>query len=175
MSRTLLVAAVSAALSLACQKQVDTAEASAARSDAKKKVVRPAAAAGRFYPGDAKELAAEVAKVLAAAPKVSKDPVRMVLVPHAGLVFSGQMAANAFKQLTPGFERAVIVAGNHSNQARFQGASPDRATHYQVPGLEVKVSPVATSVSSMRVQAKPSPPSRKRPSRRRSPSSGSVP
>jgi AmmeMemoRadiSam system protein A/AmmeMemoRadiSam system protein B len=72
--------------------------------------------------------------------------VRIVLVPHAGLDYSAQMAANAFKQLAPGFERAVILAGNHSNQARFSGASPDRAPHYQVPGLEVKVSPVAAQL-----------------------------
>ncbi|HEY3451189.1 MAG TPA: AmmeMemoRadiSam system protein A [Myxococcales bacterium] len=145
MTRTLLIAAAAATLSLACQKQVGTAEAAAAKSDAKK-VVRPAAAAGRFYPDDAKELSGKIAKVLAAAPKVSTEPVRMVLVPHAGLEFSSQMAANAFKQLTPGFERAVIVAGNHSNQAHYAGASPDKATHYQVPGLEVKVSPVAAQL-----------------------------
>lgn len=144
MNRTLLVVACVAAFTLACQRQVGSAEA-AAKADAKK-VVRPAAEAGRFYPNDAKELAEKIRKVMEAAPKVSKDPVKMVLVPHAGLDFSAQMAANAFKQLAPGFERAVIVAGNHSNQAHFQGASPDKATHYQVPGLEVKVSPVAAQL-----------------------------
>jgi hypothetical protein len=71
MTRTLLIAVAVAALSLACQKQ--SAEAAAARSDAKK-VVRPPAEAGRFYPNDAKALADKIAKVLAAAPKVSKDP-----------------------------------------------------------------------------------------------------
>ncbi|MGC4115380.1 MAG: AmmeMemoRadiSam system protein B [Myxococcales bacterium] len=144
MTRTLLIAVLAlAALCLACQKQ--TAEAAAAKLDAKK-VVRPAAEAGRFYPNDAKELSEKVAKVMAAAPKVSKDPVKMVLVPHAGLDFSAQMAANAFKNLTPGFERAVIVAGNHSNQAHFAGASPERSTHWQMPGFEVKVSPVAAQL-----------------------------
>ncbi|MBI5548824.1 MAG: AmmeMemoRadiSam system protein A, partial [Deltaproteobacteria bacterium] len=98
-------------------------------------------AAGSFYPGDATELKAAVQRLLEAAPKVSSSPVRMVLAPHAGLVYSGAIAAQAFRQLTPGFERVVIVAANHSDQARFQGASPDRATHYQVPGLKVKVAP----------------------------------
>lgn len=140
MTRTLLIAAGVAGLALACQKQ--TAEA----AGNEKKVVRPAAEAGRFYPDDAKELSEKIAKVMAAAPKVSKDPVKMVLVPHAGLDYSAQMAANAFKNLTPGFERAVIVAGNHSNAARFNGASPDKSTHWQMPGFEVKVSPVAAQL-----------------------------
>ena len=145
-SRTYLLAVCAAALVLACQRKVGSAEAAAAPKPQATKVVRPPAAAGRFYPEDAKELQAQVAKVLAAAPKVSQDPVKMVLVPHAGLAFSGQMAASAFKQLSPGFARAVILAGNHSNLARYQGASPDTATHYQVPGLEVKVAPVAAEL-----------------------------
>jgi AmmeMemoRadiSam system protein A/AmmeMemoRadiSam system protein B len=126
---------------VACQKQ-GVAEAAAPVA----KVVRPPASAGSFYPADPKVLAETVKKMLDAAKPVSKVPVRMILTPHAGLEFSGQVAAESFKQLAPGFERAVIIAGNHSNEAHYAGASPDKATHYQVPGLEVKVAAVTATL-----------------------------
>jgi len=101
--------------------------------------VRPAAEAGTFYAADPDALRQEVRGYLAAAKEVSTRPVRMVLVPHAGLRYSGQVAAESFKQLAPGFRRAVVVAANHNGAARYAGTSVDRSTHYAVPGLEVKV------------------------------------
>ncbi len=106
---------------------------------AEPKRVREPAAAGKFYPADARELDAQVTGFLGKATRAATAPVRMVLVPHAGLEFSGQVAAQSFKQLDPGFERVVIIAANHSNDANYSGLSVDRATHYRVPGLEVKV------------------------------------
>ncbi|MHB8877882.1 MAG: AmmeMemoRadiSam system protein B, partial [Myxococcaceae bacterium] len=106
--------------------------------------VREPAAAGRFYPSDAAKLESQVAGFLSKAKKTATAKVRMVLVPHAGLEYSGQIAAEAFKQVEPGsFDRAVIIAANHSNEADYQGLSVDRATHYRVPGLEVKVAKAA--------------------------------
>jgi AmmeMemoRadiSam system protein A/AmmeMemoRadiSam system protein B len=139
--KTNLVALLVALVALACQKPLGTAEAASASKN-----VRSPASAGTFYPSDAKELAATVKKMMDAAPQTAKDPVKMILTPHAGLEFSGQTAANAFKQLAPGFERVVIVAGNHSNEANYDGASPDTATHYAMPGLEVKVAAVTASL-----------------------------
>ncbi len=101
--------------------------------------VRPPAAAGQFYPADPGELQAEVRGFMERATRTAAVPVPMVLTPHAGLRFSGQVAAWAFKQLSPGFNRAVIVAGNHNSDAHYAGVSCDRSTHYEMPGLEVKV------------------------------------
>ena len=114
---------------------------------AEPKRVRLPAEAGRFYPADAAELDAQVQGFLAKAKKVATAPVRMVLVPHAGLEYSGQIAAESFRQLEPGFERVVLIAGNHEGKARFTGLSVDRATHYRVPGLEVKVAQAAAELS----------------------------
>jgi AmmeMemoRadiSam system protein B/AmmeMemoRadiSam system protein A len=125
-----------------CQR---SAGPSAAATGPKK--VRAATAAGQFYPGDAKELEAAVQALFAAAPKVAAG-VKAVLVPHAGYVYSGAVAAASFRQLAPGFARAVIVAGNHTSGLDYRGAAVDRATHYALPGLEVEVAPAAAQLLS---------------------------
>jgi hypothetical protein len=56
-------------------------------------------AAGRFYPGDSEALYAEVAGALAASPALGIRGVRAVLVPHAGYVYSGQVAAASFREV----------------------------------------------------------------------------
>jgi AmmeMemoRadiSam system protein B/AmmeMemoRadiSam system protein A len=110
--------------------------------------VRAPASAGQFYPADAAELQATVRNFLGKAERKVTGAVPMVLTPHAGLAFSGQVAAWAFKQLSPGFRRVVIVAGNHNSDARYAGMSYDRSTHYDVPGLEVKVAAANASLFS---------------------------
>jgi AmmeMemoRadiSam system protein B/AmmeMemoRadiSam system protein A len=130
LNRALIVAILS--LGLACKSSPPPAPPEPRR-------VRPPAAAGQFYPADPGELQSEVRGFLGKATRTATAPVPMVLTPHAGLRFSGQVAAWAFKQLSPGFNRAVIVAGNHNSDARYAGVSCDRSTHYDVPGLEVKV------------------------------------
>jgi len=104
------------------------------------KRVREPVVAGQFYPGTASELKTTVQGFLERAQRLAQAPVPMVLVPHAGYVYSGQVAAQAFRQLEPGFERVVVIAANHSAEARYRGISVDRSTHYRVPGLEVPLS-----------------------------------
>ncbi len=107
--------------------------------------VRPAEAAGQFYPGDPAELAATVKALLARAPRAVPSGARIVLTPHAGLPFSGAIAAAAFRQLDPGFDRAVIVAGNHFGPP-FQGWTVDPATRWAVPGRVVPVAAAARTL-----------------------------
>ncbi len=141
--RSIAAVLVAAALAPACRASP------AAHED---KRVRPPAAAGQFYPAEPAVLAAEVRALMASAPPRLARPsaqgvtqesaparARIVLAPHAGLQFSGAIAAASFARLDPGFDRAVIVAANHDGRSYFQGFSVDRATHYAVPGLEVKV------------------------------------
>jgi AmmeMemoRadiSam system protein B len=76
--------------------------------------VRPAAVAGRFYPGDADALAALVDALLADVP-LPRRRVRPVAVvaPHAGFRFSGPVAATAYAHLAPwrGEVASVVVLG----------------------------------------------------------------
>lgn len=107
------------------------------------RVVRPAHAAGKFYTADAAQLRTAVRGHLDSGRPIPSAEVRMVLVPHAGYFYSGKVAAAAFRQLWPDFERVVILAANHRGDARYAGVSVCTATHYAIPGAEVKVAPVA--------------------------------
>jgi AmmeMemoRadiSam system protein B len=75
---------------------------------------RPAAVAGRFYPADAAELAAVVDAALAAAEPRAPEPVpKALIVPHAGYVYSGPVAASAYARLLPHRERIrrIVLLG----------------------------------------------------------------
>jgi len=66
--------------------------------------VRQPAVAGAFYPGQAGPLASTVASLLAAAraelpASPAPTPPKVLIVPHAGYVYSGLMAARAYAQL----------------------------------------------------------------------------
>jgi len=77
--------------------------------------VRPAAVAGSFYPGNARVLADEVDDLLrgaeALAPRVGFPKV--LIVPHAGYIYSGAVAAGAYDAVRParGIVRRVVLLG----------------------------------------------------------------
>ncbi|HZP49163.1 MAG TPA: AmmeMemoRadiSam system protein B, partial [Vicinamibacterales bacterium] len=75
---------------------------------------RPAAVAGTWYPGDARALAAAVEQHLAdVTHEVAGDLVALV-APHAGLMYSGPVAAHAYAQLRGRrFDVVVIVGPSH--------------------------------------------------------------
>jgi len=76
---------------------------------------RTAAVAGLFYPGDVAVLAREVQTLLAAAaqPKSPAGTPKALIVPHAGYVYSGPVAATAYAQLRPlrGIIQRVVLLG----------------------------------------------------------------
>jgi AmmeMemoRadiSam system protein B len=63
--------------------------------------MRPAAVAGSFYPGNARTLGAEVGGMLAHAKvqEVQGAAPKALIVPHAGYVYSGPVAASAYAAL----------------------------------------------------------------------------
>jgi len=76
--------------------------------------VRPAAVAGSWYPGDPDELTAIVDEMLAAAEPVDGEPIGLI-VPHAGYVYSGPVAAAGFRQLKQAeCDVAVVIASDHA-------------------------------------------------------------
>jgi MEMO1 family protein len=80
--------------------------------------VRPAAVAGVFYPDDPARLGAEVDALLAATPPRPADaPVpKALVVPHAGYVYSGPVAAAGYACLAPArgrIERVVLLGPAH--------------------------------------------------------------
>jgi AmmeMemoRadiSam system protein B len=100
--------------------------------------VRPAAVAGAFYPADPARLRAEVAALLAAAPAVPAPPPAALIVPHAGYVYSGPVAATAYSLLArtrPGVRRVVMFGPSHF--ARFDGLALPGAAALATPLGEV--------------------------------------
>lgn len=79
---------------------------------------RRPAVAGSFYPADAPVLRADVDRMLDTADvTVRPAPIAAMIVPHAGYVYSGPIAAAAYRQLRDGGQTptTVVVAGpNHT-------------------------------------------------------------
>ena len=77
--------------------------------------VRPAAVAGMFYPGDAKALSDEIDDLLGGAgdPEPRLGFPKALVVPHAGYVYSGPVAAHAYDDITParGIVKRVVLLG----------------------------------------------------------------
>ena len=97
--------------------------------------VRPAAVAGSFYPGDAGTLERALARHLAHADQggVSAPP-KMLLVPHAGYVYSGDVAAQAYTLLASGrgrIHRVVLLGPSH--RVAFRGLAAPTAAAFETP------------------------------------------
>jgi len=71
--------------------------------------MRPAAVAGQFYPGNGAELEHQLDSMLH---PESEIPVLGAVVPHAGYVYSGHVAAAVYSCL-PKAETFVIIGPNH--------------------------------------------------------------
>jgi AmmeMemoRadiSam system protein B/AmmeMemoRadiSam system protein A len=100
---------------------------------AMKEEVRRPAVAGSFYPANPQTLSRQVQDFLSRAPKEKVAGEIIALVsPHAGYMYSGQVAAYAFK-LVEGmkFDAVVVVAPSH--RAYFQGASVYDRGGYETP------------------------------------------
>ncbi len=90
---------------------------------------REPSVAGRFYPGGAEALAAEVASLLAERPggRATAEPPREVvgmLAPHAGYVYSGAVAGATFARVDVP-ERAVVLCPNHTGLGTLVSLWPD--------------------------------------------------
>jgi len=72
--------------------------------------VRPAAVAGRFYPGDATTLRTTVDDELARADQWSGPVPEALILPHAGYVYSGSIAATGYATLAAARETIGRVA-----------------------------------------------------------------
>jgi AmmeMemoRadiSam system protein B len=103
------------------------------------------AVAGSFYPGGAAELRATVDDLLAAADKAAPvapaetgAPLAGILVPHAGFVYSGPVAAAAWRLLrvAPGDDAAaptVVILGTNHGAAWLNGVGAWDGGPWQTP------------------------------------------
>ena len=78
--------------------------------------VRPPAVAGSFYPAAAAQLEAQLAHLLGAVQAPQGPCPKALIVPHAGYIYSGPIAASAFARIAPHgeqLERVVLVGPAH--------------------------------------------------------------
>ena len=101
-------------------------------------IIRPPAVAGTFYPNDADILRSEIDGLMDAAlhsDAVSGDvSPKAIIVPHAGLMFSGAIAALGFatvRALKDTIKRIVIIGPAH--RMAFQGIALARADQFATP------------------------------------------
>ncbi len=100
--------------------------------------------AGTWYPADTGELSGQVDTLLARARPAGehKDPLVLIL-PHAGYVYSGRTAASGYRVIgsvgKPGIGARLIVILAPSHYSAFRGCSLIDADYYETPLGKVRL------------------------------------
>ena len=101
---------------------------------------RVAAVAGQFYPSDPLELKSLLRKYFSSTTITKpKGEVMAIISPHAGYVFSGEVAAAAYNQLDANKTYNTIFVIGLSHRNSFAGASVYSLGNYETPLGEVMV------------------------------------
>src|SRR5690349_11660966 len=101
-------------------------------------VIRKPAVAGRFYPDEADELRTVVREFLDDAKvrvgTVPAVPPKGIIVPHAGYVYSGSIAASGYARLEPFRDviRRVVLLGP-SHYVAVRGLAVCHADFFETP------------------------------------------
>lgn len=101
--------------------------------------VRPAAHAGTFYSGEPGRLRAEIAALMAPVaaslgPSSNEPLLKAFIVPHAGYIYSGPIAASAYARLAlrrTEIRRVVLVGPSHF--ASFRGVATSGVDWFASP------------------------------------------
>ncbi len=101
--------------------------------------VRPPTVAGGFYPANPAQLTQLIDGYLAQAQRLEPEP-SILIVPHAGYVYSGGVAAHSFKQaLDRGYAHVIILGFNHSYAYSLDGAAVWAAGAWRTPLGDVPI------------------------------------
>jgi len=106
--------------------------------------IHPAQVAGLFYPAEPGALKALIAEARSQARPDGAVAPKVVVAPHAGLVYSGAVAATAFgpwaRQAEP--PRRIVIVGP-AHRVAFRGIAIHPATKWRTPLGEAPVAPAA--------------------------------
>ncbi len=106
--------------------------------------VRPTAVAGTWYPGTSAALISDVDAYISAAQLAVSGDIQAVFAPHAGLMFSGSVAAYAYKAVThTQYDVAFVVGPSH--YLAFDGVSVWPDGEFQSPLGPVRVDGAAAA------------------------------
>jgi len=88
--------------------------------------IRPPAAAGTFYPDSESELRGMITTFLEKIPDEKPEgEIIAAMAPHAGYIYSGEVAAHAFKQLADLDFDTMVIIGHDSYENCVAFLSPD--------------------------------------------------
>ncbi len=114
--------------------------------------VREPAVAGKFYPESAAMLKLAIEKFLHdAVPIKVKNPIA-IIVPHAGYIFSGQICADGFKQVSNQKYDVIVILGTNHTSSDFQKISLYPGDGFRTP---LGVAPVEKNIISLLKKADP--------------------
>lgn len=105
--------------------------------------IRHAAVAGMFYPANTEELHDIVQSMLDHAYISLKDHPKAIIVPHAGYIYSGPIAASAYtllKQKSQQIKRVVLLGPSH--RVALRGLATSHAQYFETPLGQI---PLATA------------------------------
>ena len=113
--------------------------------------VRPAAVAGTFYPARGDELRRVIAACFEGARRPAhqaRRPPKVLVVPHAGLVYSGPVAASAYALLADAGEqvRRVVLMGP-SHRVPLRGMAVPSVDAFETPLGRVAIDAAARDVA----------------------------
>lgn len=96
--------------------------------------IRPAAVAGMFYPDDRYNLHNYLTELLKEAKSTSQSCPKAIIVPHAGYIYSGPVAASAYHLLEAYRERIkrVVLLGP-SHRVALIGLAASSADYFATP------------------------------------------
>ncbi len=100
--------------------------------------VRLPAVAGGFYPGDAREVRQMVEKLFAAVEPAAPQPWAGAMLPHAGWIYSGRLAATVLSRLAIPSQVIILCPKHRPHGARW-AVAPHR--RWLFPGGELASDP----------------------------------
>lgn len=102
--------------------------------------IREPAVAGMFYPGNSRELHSMVQELLQQVPPVEESPPKAIIVPHAGYIYSGPVAASAYARLRKVRQTITkVVLLGPSHRVGFPGLATSTATTFRTPLGDIPV------------------------------------
>jgi MEMO1 family protein len=91
--------------------------------NAKSSDARPPAVAGQFYPADPQKLKLAVEQYLRDSVEIPMERPLALIVPHAGYIYSGQICADAFRQVMGRSYDVIVLLGVNHTTDNFSGIS----------------------------------------------------
>jgi AmmeMemoRadiSam system protein B/AmmeMemoRadiSam system protein A len=101
--------------------------------------VRPPAVAGQFYPSDPQKLKLAIQQFLSGAAEIHMEKPIALIVPHAGYIYSGQICADAYRQVRGHSYEVIILLGVDHTTPGFSGISLGDYGAYRTPLGDVQV------------------------------------